>query len=130
MRKMIGVLFALLAAMMLVSCDNDDEEDDGTLIVKNECAADSNVYVTSVFVSEKDDFLFPHEYSCKIAPGRSWSVDIEPGKYAVGIRTRALVGDVYAIHYYMKTTGLNNYRCLDENGYLVVGCDKVGVWFE
>lgn len=127
--KYRSVIVALLAAVMLVSCA-DDDEDDGTLVIKNTCAAGDNVYVTNVYVGERDDLIFTHEYTCKVAPGDEWTVNLEPGKYWVGVSTRAMIGNIYAIHYYMKTTGLNNYQRLDENGYLIVDCDKVGVRFE
>lgn len=129
MKHIRRVVLVFICAMVLISCNNDSE-DDGTLVIKNRCAAKDSIYVTDVYVGEKDDVIFTHEYSCKIAPGDSWSVDLEPGKYWVGIRTRSLIGNIYAIHYYMRTTGLNNYQELRENGYLVVECDKVGVRFE
>lgn len=124
-------LFLLLSCVFIfASCNlgQADKDNKCSLCIRNEGGIEhGKIYITDVYVKEKNKSGYEKVYSGSIENGKSEFISIDEGEYSVKIETADTFP--FGLHYSF-TTGYNVYKKVSNGNVLYVNFDGNGIYFE
>lgn len=122
MKEFAFVLVCIISSFF-ISCKVSD---DNTYLCVFNSSVYENLYITEIYVMEKDSSGYERVWVGSLGPGKSEMVKIDDGQYSVKIRT----ADISCLGFeWYYTTGYNVYKKAGEGDTINATFDGDGIYF-